>query len=88
VRVTIRVRPGAAHTVVGGSYDGALIVRVNERAVGGKATAAALLALAKALGVRARDVTLISGASSRTKTIEVPDTAGHNVARLLDGASE
>ncbi len=84
VRVAIRVRPGAAQASTGGAHAGALIVRVNERAVDGKATAAALAALAKALGVRARDVTLISGARSRTKIVEIPDEARTDYERLLD----
>jgi len=75
VRVTIRVRPGAARTQVGGPHDGALVVRVSERAVDGRATAAALAALASALGLRPRQVTLVSGATSRTKVVEIPDEA-------------
>jgi uncharacterized protein len=71
VRVTIRVRPGAARTSVGGDYGGALVVRVSARAVGGQATEAALAAVAAAFGVRRRAVTLVAGAASRTKVIEV-----------------
>jgi len=69
VRVRIRVHPGAKTPAVGGSHDGALVVRVKERAVDGKATQAALKALARALGVDARDVRLVSGATSRTKLV-------------------
>jgi uncharacterized protein YggU (UPF0235/DUF167 family) len=83
VRISIRVRPGASRTSVGGSYDGALVVRVSERAVDGKATAAALTAVAKALGVPIRDVTLVAGATSRTKTVEVPDAARSRLQELL-----
>ncbi|MFZ2015803.1 MAG: DUF167 domain-containing protein [Nocardioides sp.] len=84
MRVTIRVRPGSGRTVVGGSYDGALVVRVGERAVDGRATEAALSALASALGVRRREVALVTGATSRTKVVEVPDTCEASVAALLD----
>lgn len=71
VRVTIRVRPGAGRTAVGGSHDGALVVRVAPRAVEGQATDAALAAVAQAFGVRRRDARLISGATSRTKVVEI-----------------
>src|SRR3954467_4289261 len=54
VRVTIRVRPGAGRTVVGGEHDGALVVRVAARAVDGKASEAALAAVAEAVGLRRR----------------------------------
>jgi uncharacterized protein YggU (UPF0235/DUF167 family) len=84
MRLAIHVRPGAATPWVGGSYGDALIVRVRERAVDGKATQAALAALATALGLRTRDVELISGATSRAKIVDVPDTAGAAMARLRD----
>ncbi|ACY98457.1 protein of unknown function DUF167 [Thermomonospora curvata DSM 43183] len=71
VRVAIRVGPGASRTKVGGAHGEALVVKVAARAVEGKATEAALRAVADALGVRRRDVRLISGATSREKLIEV-----------------
>jgi uncharacterized protein YggU (UPF0235/DUF167 family) len=52
----------------------ALVVRVSARAVDGKATEAALAAMVLAFGVRRSAVTLVSGASSRTKIVDV--TAG------------
>jgi uncharacterized protein YggU (UPF0235/DUF167 family) len=71
VRVTIRVRPGARNTRVGGDHGGALVVRVSARAVAGQATEAALAAVAEAFGVRRRSVTLVAGAASRTKVVDV-----------------
>jgi len=75
VRVTVRVRPGASRTRVGGSYgegaDAALVVAVSARAVDGAATAAVLEAVAAAFGVRGRQVALVTGATSRTKVLEV-----------------
>jgi uncharacterized protein len=71
MRITVRVRPGSAYPGVGGQHDGALVVRVRQRAVDGKATAAALAAVAEAFGVRPHAVTLAAGATSRTKVLEV-----------------
>ncbi|MQA16075.1 MAG: DUF167 domain-containing protein [Pseudonocardiaceae bacterium] len=71
MKVTIRVRPGARHTSVAGERDGALVVRVTARAVQGQATEAALAAVAQAFGVRRRAVTLVTGATSRTKVVDV-----------------
>jgi uncharacterized protein YggU (UPF0235/DUF167 family) len=85
VRVSIRVRPGSGRTQVGGRYADALVVRVTERAVDGRATEGALSALAEALGVRAADVRLVTGRTSRTKVVEVPDDAAAAVERLLGG---
>ena len=79
----MRVRPGASRTLVGGSHDGALVIKVGARAVDGQATAAALQALAKALGLPRRSVVLVTGATSRTKIVDVPDDARDAVAALL-----
>jgi uncharacterized protein YggU (UPF0235/DUF167 family) len=83
VRVTIRVRPGSSRTGVGGSHDGALVVRVTARAVDGAATQAALTAVADAFNVRARAVSLVSGATSRTKVVEVDGATPQRLAALL-----
>lgn len=85
MRITIRVKPGSARTAVGGEQDGALVVRVSARAVDGKATAAALAAVAAAFGVREHAVTLVSGATSRVKIVEVPGADPDQLRRLLAG---
>lgn len=84
MRFEIHVRPGASRTGVGGSHDGALVVRVAEPADAGRATAAALRAVAEALGVPARAVTLVRGAASRRKLIEVEQDAAGGPAKLQD----
>ena len=85
MRVTIRVRPGAGRTQVGGEHAGALLVRVTAPAVDGRATEAALAAVAGAFGVRRRAVTLVSGATSRTKVVEVAGADQAALDRLLAG---
>lgn len=71
MRVTIRVKPGSARPKVGGRHGDAIVVAVSPRAVDGKATEAALRAVADAFGVRRRDVTLVTGATSRDKVVEI-----------------
>jgi uncharacterized protein len=89
-RVTIRVKPGATRTRVGGMYGEAMVVAVPARAVDGKATEAALVALAEALGVRPRDVRLVTGATSRTKVVEVSgsDEVRDRLAALRASAAD
>jgi len=84
MRVTIRVHPGSRHPGVGGSHDGALVVRVRERAVDGRATEAALTAVAEALSVPRRTITLATGATTRTKTLDIPTADPTTLARLLE----
>ena len=87
MRVAIRVKPGAARTSVGGDHNGALVVRVTERAVDGRATAGALAALAVALDIPNRDVALVSGATSRTKIVDIPSARADAFTELRLGPS-
>jgi uncharacterized protein YggU (UPF0235/DUF167 family) len=86
VRITVWVRPGAARPGVGGERNGALVVRVGARAVDGQATEAALAAVAAAFGVRRRAVTLVAGATSRTKLLDVDGADPATLSRLLAGS--
>ncbi len=77
------VRPGSSRPGVGGERNGALVVQVSARAVDGQATEAALAAVAAAFGVRRRAVTLVAGAASRTKILEVEGADPGALGRLL-----
>jgi uncharacterized protein len=83
MRISIRVRPGSARPGVGGEHAGALVVRVSAQAVDGKATEAALAAVADAFGVRRGAVWLVSGAASRTKIIDIDPGDPQVLAALL-----
>ena len=71
MRVQIYVRPHSSKGGVGGDFDGALVVRVVEPPDTGRATEAALNAVAVALDVPRRSVSLVRGARSRRKLLEV-----------------
>jgi len=84
VRLAIRVKPGGSRTRVGGSHDGALVVKVVARPVEGQATEAALVAIAEALGIRRRDVSLVSGQTSRDKVLELDGDVTQLTAKIND----
>ena len=86
MRIEIHVRPGASGTVVGGERDGLLVVRVVEPAAGGRATDAALRAVANSLALPRGSVQLIRGATSRRKLIEI--AAGPAESADIDAALE
>ena len=65
------MKPGSARTSVGGRHGDALVVAVTARAVDGKATEAALRAVAEAFDVKRREVTLVTGATSRDKVVDI-----------------
>lgn len=94
MRVTVRVKPGASRTKVGGQYgegspgqDAVLIVFVAQRAVDGAATEGVLKAVAQAFGLRRADVDLASphlGRTSRTKVLELQGEDQGLTARLAE----
>jgi uncharacterized protein YggU (UPF0235/DUF167 family) len=79
----MRVKPGSTRPGVGGEHDGALVVRVSARAVDGKATEAALAAVAGSFGVHRSTVRLVSRAPSRTKIIDIDAGDPRILAALL-----
>lgn len=88
VRIAVRVRPGASRTRVGGTYgDDQLVVAVTSPPVDGAANEAVIIAVAEALGLRPRQVSVFSGSSSRSKVLDVDandaDDVGSRIAALL-----
>lgn len=81
VRIAIRVKPGAKRNAVGGSHGTALVVSVAARPVDGKANEAVVRALASAFGVRRRDITLVTGLTSRDKIVDINGVAAALEAR-------
>lgn len=81
-RLVVRVQPGARHEALEWRGDGEIRVRVTAPAESGKANAALVELLARALDVRRRDVRLVMGRSSRRKVVEVPLSPDVVEARL------
>ena len=86
----IRARPGASRVRVGGCYgpDSRLLVAVHEPAADGRANRAVIAALAEALSLRSRQLSVAAGRGSRNKTIRVdapPADISQRWQALLDG---
>lgn len=82
MRVKLRVKPGASRSAIGGRHGDALVVAVTARAVEGKATEAALRAVADAFAVPRRDVVLVTGRTSRDKIVDISGAPGDLARRL------
>lgn len=82
-RITVRVTPRAASDRIDG-FDtaGRVRVRVTAPPADGAANAAVAKLLAKALGLPARDIALVYGATSREKVFEVPVDSDEIQSRL------
>jgi uncharacterized protein len=85
VRIQVRVHPRARQDHVGGRHGEGepptLIVRVRAAPHDGEANAACQKVLADAFGVPRQAVTIVTGAKSRSKTIEVD---GADATRFQD----
>jgi uncharacterized protein (TIGR00251 family) len=69
--IAVRVIPRAGRTGLAGTRDGALLVRLAAAPVEGAANDELVEALARALDVPRRSVTIASGTRSRTKRVHV-----------------
>ena len=85
VRFSVRVQPRAAASEVSGVHGDALKVRLSAPPVDGAANEALVDLLAERLGVPRRAVRIVSGATARTKTVEVD---GVDAARVQALASQ
>jgi uncharacterized protein (TIGR00251 family) len=67
----VRLQPRARREEIVGPRDGALVVRVTEPPVDGRANAALCRLIARALDVPPSSVTIRRGHSGRDKTVQV-----------------
>lgn len=70
-RLPIRLTPRASRNGVRGEREGAIVVHVTAPPVGGAANTALVAFLAKTLRIPKGAVRIVSGATSRTKVVEV-----------------
>jgi uncharacterized protein (TIGR00251 family) len=82
VRVSVHVQPRASRSEIVGVHGAALKVRLQAPPVDGAANEALVLLLADRLGVTRRAVKVITGASSRAKTVEIEGTTEDAVRAL------
>ena len=81
--VPVRVHPGAKRDAVTGTHDGAVKIALTTPPVDGRANEALVAFLANKLGVPRGKVTLLTGASSRMKTVRVVGLTASEVAEKL-----
>lgn len=82
-RLTVRLTPRASRDEVAGEREGTLLVRVTAPPVDGAANEALVRLLAKVLRVPRGDVLIVSGATSRTKVVEIAGLDEGEVRRRL-----
>lgn len=70
-RLSVKVIAGSSRSVIAGWSGGRLRVRIGAVAEGGKANAALIALMAKALDLPKSAVRVVSGATSPLKTLEI-----------------
>ncbi|APR83883.1 Hypothetical protein A7982_09232 [Minicystis rosea] len=87
VRFPVHVRPKSSRSAILGVREGALDVALTAPPADGAANAELVKLLAQALEVRRGDVSIVAGASSRSKLIEVNGTSSPDARSRLRGAA-
>ena len=83
VRLRVRVQPSASRSEVAGRYGDAIRIRLASPPVDGKANEALARLLSELLGVPHRAVTILAGAASRSKVVDVAGVDVASATRLL-----
>ena len=83
VRIRVKAVPGASRDAIGGMLGDRLKVKVAAPPEGGKANKAIRDVLARSLGVRAGDVSLVSGQTHPEKVFEIRGIDRAEVINLL-----
>jgi uncharacterized protein len=85
VTFEVRVVSRASKTEAAGVHDGALKVRVAAPPVEGAANAELLRFLARALGVPARGIEIVSGHASKSKRVRAAGASAESLLKLAGG---
>ena len=71
--LNVRVHPGARRNAITGIHDGALKISLTTPPADGRANAALIAFLANHLSIPRAHITLVTGATSRSKTLHLED---------------
>ena len=82
--ITIRVIPRAPRTIIGGTRNNALLVRLAAAPIDGAANAELIASLAERLRIPLRNVRVISGEKSRNKKVMVAGLSAADVRSRIE----
>ena len=80
----VRVHPGAKRNAITGEHDGAVKISLTTPPTDGRANDALIAFLAKHLSVPRASITLLTDATSRSKTLRIEGKCATEVQAALD----
>jgi len=83
-RFSVHVTPGAREEQIAGWHGGSLRAKVRARAEKGRANEAVLRLLARRLGVPPANLSIVRGATSRDKLVDVEGLSERELRARLD----
>lgn len=83
VLISVRVIPASSRTMIAGTIDGMLKVKLSTVAEKGKANKALIDFLAKRLSVKKNMVKIVSGQTSRIKKLEIRSVKADDILAVL-----
>ena len=87
MEIDVRVIPRAGKTEIGGTRDGALLVRLNAPPVDGAANDALIAFLAAILDTPRSTIRIVSGERGRRKRVAIAGISADRVRAILDACS-
>ena len=82
-RIAVKVHPRAKRTAITGRFGGAWKLDLSAPPVDGEANEECIRFFAELAGVPRRAVSIVQGASSRTKVIDIEGAAQDRIEQLL-----
>ncbi|MDR3734193.1 MAG: DUF167 domain-containing protein [Acidobacteriaceae bacterium] len=82
--LAVRVHPGARRNAIAGVHDGALKISLTTPPTDGRANQALLIFLAEQLRLPRARVSLLTGASNRSKTLQIHSLSADELRNALE----
>lgn len=86
--IDVKVIPRAGRTMIAGTRDNALLIRLAAAPVDGEANAELIDFLARRLGVPQRNLSIVAGEKSRNKRIKIVGLSAVDIEQRLGPAGE
>lgn len=85
IRFSVKVVPGSSRTALAGILDGMLKIRIAAPPEKGKANQCLTAYLSKLLGIRKKQVKILTGLTAPVKQLQIEGVSPAEIQKILDG---